>query len=102
MGPPTLPVSCVVAKPPHERHGGGGAEMLSDCWYGLQQKLFPRLERELSPMGERCDFFVTVLELVRVKAHLSCFLGQVRWGRLCSAANVEVPRGRLVASALGM
>ena len=39
-------------------------EMLSDYWYAFQQELFPRLESELGPMGERYGFFVTVLELV--------------------------------------
>ena len=39
-------------------------EMLSDYWYAFQQELFPRLESELGPMGER-KLFVAVLELVR-------------------------------------
>ena len=30
-------------------------EMLSDYWYAFQQELFPRLESELGPMGERYD-----------------------------------------------
>ena len=42
-------------------------EMLSDYWYAFQQELFPRLESELGPMGERCELFVAVLELVRVR-----------------------------------
>ena len=45
-------------------------EMLSDYWYAFQQELFPRLESELGPMGERHELFVTVLELVRVEALL--------------------------------
>ena len=40
--------------------------MLSDYWYAFQQELFPRLESELGPMGERYELFVAVLELVRV------------------------------------
>ena len=52
-------------------------EMLSDYWYAFQQELFPRLESELGPMGERYELFVTVLELVRVEAHLRYFQGQV-------------------------
>ena len=52
-------------------------EMLSDYWYAFQQELFPRLEGELGPMGERYELFVSVLELVRVEALLPYFLGQV-------------------------
>ena len=51
-------------------------EMLSDYWYAFQQELFPRLESELGPMGERYELFVAVLELVRVEALLP-FRGQV-------------------------
>ena len=51
--------------------------MLSDYWYAFQQELFPRLESELGPMGERYEFFVTVLELVRVEAHLPYIRGLV-------------------------
>ena len=46
-------------------------EMLSDYGYAFQQKLFPRLESELGPMGERYELFVVILELVRV-ARLFC------------------------------
>ena len=49
-------------------------EMLSDYWYAFQQELFPRLESELGPMGERYELFVAVLELVRVEALLPYFL----------------------------
>ena len=52
-------------------------EMLSDYWYVFQQELFPRLEGELGPMGERYELFVAVLELVRVEALLPYFRGQV-------------------------
>ena len=52
-------------------------EMLSDYWYAFQQELFPRLESELGPMGERYELFVAVLELVRVEALLPYFCGQV-------------------------
>ena len=53
------------------------AQMLSDYWYAFQQELFPRLESELGPMGERYELFVAVLELVRVEALLPYFRGQV-------------------------
>ena len=46
-------------------------------WYGFQRELFPRLESELGPMGERYELFVAVLELVRVEALLPYFRGQV-------------------------
>ena len=52
-------------------------EILSDYWYAFQQELFPSLESELGPMGERYELFVTVLELVRVEALLPYFRGQV-------------------------
>ena len=52
-------------------------EMLSDYWYAFQQELFPRLESDLGPLGERYELFVAVLELVRVEALLPCFRGQV-------------------------
>ena len=52
-------------------------EMLSDYWYAFQQELFPRLESELGPMGERYELFVAVLELVRVEALLPYFRGHV-------------------------
>ena len=52
-------------------------EMLSDYWYAFQQELFPRLEGELGPMGERYELFVAVLELVRVEALLPWVRGQV-------------------------
>ena len=42
-----------------------------------QQELFPRLESELGPMGERYELFVAVLELVRVEALLPYFRGRV-------------------------
>ncbi len=51
--------------------------MLSDYWYAFQLELLPGLESELGPMGERYEFFVTVLELVRVEAQLPYFHGQV-------------------------
>ncbi len=52
-------------------------EMPSDYWYAFQQELFPRLESELGPMGERYELFVAVLELVRVEALLRYFRGRV-------------------------
>ena len=52
-------------------------EMLSDYWYAFQEELFPRLENEFGPMGERYELFVAVLELVRVEALLPYFRGQV-------------------------
>ena len=69
--------------------------------------MFPRLEGELGPMGERYELFVAVLELVRVEALLPYFRGQV--GRpeedraaLARAfeAGVRVRRARLLIERL--
>ena len=54
-------------------------EMLSDYWYAFQQELFPRLEGELGPMGERYELFVAVLELVAGRGS-SCPTSAARWG----------------------
>ena len=64
-------------------------EMLSDYWYAFQQELFPRLESELGPMGERYELFVAVLELVRVEALLPYFRGS----RMSSAAAMSACAG---------
>ncbi len=40
-------------------------ETLSDYWLTIQGQLFPWLEEELGPLGERHGQFVTLLELVR-------------------------------------
>ena len=36
----------------------------------LSGQLFPTIEEDLGPLGERYQFFITVLELVRVEQHL--------------------------------
>ena len=41
---------------------------LSDHWRTIQGQLFPFLEEDLGPLGDRYRKFVTVLELVRVEA----------------------------------
>ena len=51
--------------------------MLSEYWYAFQRELFPRLESDLGPLGERYALFVAVLELVRVEALLPYFRGRV-------------------------
>ena len=40
-------------------------ETLSGYWQSLQGELFPALEEELGPLGERYRDLVTVLELAR-------------------------------------
>ena len=68
------------AKPPmlpREEWSRVPAEILSDYRYAFQQELFPRLEGELGPIGERYELFVAVLELVRVETLLPYFRGQV-------------------------
>lgn len=42
-------------------------ETLSDYWRAIQGQLFPFLEEDLGPLGDRYRKFVTVLELVRVE-----------------------------------
>ena len=46
---------------------------LSSCWCAFQAQLFPAIEEDLGPLGERYQFFITVLEFVRVEQHLPCF-----------------------------
>ena len=46
-------------------------EMLSDYWYAFQQELFPRLESELGPMGERYELFVGLCCKVRLFGDVS-------------------------------
>jgi len=43
------------------------SDTLSNCWLTLQGQLFPWLEEELGPLGDRHKKFITVLELVRVE-----------------------------------
>ena len=46
---------------------------LSSYWCAFQEYLFPTIEADLGPLGERYQLFITVLELVRVEQHLPCF-----------------------------
>ena len=46
---------------------------LSDYWCAFQERLFPTIEEDLGPVGERYQLFITVLEFVRVEQHLPCF-----------------------------
>ena len=48
-------------------------EILSNYWFVFQRELFPALEEEVGPLGERCELFVTVLEFVRVERFLASF-----------------------------
>ncbi len=52
-------------------------EMLSGYWQSLQGELFPALEEELGPLGERYRDLVTVLELARVEAFVKEWPGLV-------------------------
>ena len=45
---------------------------LSTYWCAFQEHLFPTIEQDLGPLGERYQSFITVLELVRVEQHLPC------------------------------
>ena len=46
---------------------------LSSYWCAFQEYLFPIIEEDLGPLGERYQLFITVLEFVRVEQHLPCF-----------------------------
>ncbi len=48
-------------------------EILSNYWFVFQRELFPALEEEIGPLGERYELFVTVLEFVRVERFLTSF-----------------------------
>jgi hypothetical protein len=50
-------------------------ETLSGYWRSIQGQLFPCLEEELGPLGERHKQLVTVLELVRVEAFVNHWHG---------------------------
>ena len=52
-------------------------QLLSDYWLAFQLELFPKLESERGPMGERYEVFVAILELVRAEALLPYFRGQL-------------------------
>ena len=45
---------------------------LSSYWCAFQEYLFPTIEEDLGPLGERYQLFITVLEFVRVEQHLPC------------------------------
>ena len=45
---------------------------LSTFWCAFQEHLFPTIEDDLGPLGERYQLFITVLEFVRVEQHLPC------------------------------
>ena len=45
-------------------------QTLSRHWFTFQRELFPRLEEDLGPLGERYQRLVRVLELVRVEERL--------------------------------
>ena len=52
-------------------------ETLSSYWQSLQGELFPKLEEELGPLGERYRDLVTVLELARVESFVKDWPGLV-------------------------
>ncbi len=49
--------------------------ILSQYWFGLQERLFPALEEAIGPLAERYQSLVTVLEFVRVERFLPHFTG---------------------------
>ena len=58
---------------------------LSTYWCTIQECLFPTIEQDLGPLGERYQSFITVLEFVRVEQHLPC-------GVPCAGARVRIGR----------
>ena len=49
--------------------------ILSNYGFAFQRELFPALEEELGPLGERYELFVTVLGFVQVERFLTCLRG---------------------------
>ena len=49
--------------------------ILSNYGFAFQRELFPTLEEELGPLGERYELFVTVLGFVPVEPFLTCWRG---------------------------
>ena len=62
---------------------------LSTYWCAFQERLFPTIEQDLGPLGERYQSFITVLELVRVEQHLPCC--RTLRGRPQQRAALRVP-----------
>ena len=49
--------------------------ILSNYGFAFQRELFPTLEEELGPLGERYELFVTVLGFVPAEPFLTCWRG---------------------------
>ena len=49
--------------------------ILSNYGFAFHRELFPALEEELGPLGERYELFVTVLGFVQVEQFLTCLRG---------------------------
>ena len=49
--------------------------ILSNYGFVFQRELFPALEEELGPLGERYELFITVLGFVQVEQFLTCLRG---------------------------
>ena len=66
-------------QPPHEGENGHvPAHHLIELWLRLSTatiELFPAVEEELGPLGERYELFVTVLGFVPVEPFLTCWRG---------------------------
>ena len=50
-------------------------EILSCYWFAFQGELFPALDDQLGPLGERYESFIRVLEFARVERMLPYFHG---------------------------
>ncbi len=63
--------------------------ILSNYGFALQRELFPTLEEELGPLGERYELFVTVLGFVPVEPFLNvlAWLAGAPAGGSCGAGT---------------
>ena len=69
----------------------------SNYGFAFQRELFPALEEELGPLGERYELFVTVLGFVQVEQFLTCLRGlpgRSRYSQTCAKARNRNRRTR--------
>ena len=48
---------------------------LSQCWFNIQETLFPWLEEQLDPLTEKQQQLITILELIRIEEFLPNYYG---------------------------
>ena len=86
-------------------------ETLSDYWRSMQGQLFPFLEEDLGPLGERHKQFIMALELIRVEnfvRHWHGLPGRPRKDRAALAraflakAQFNIPQTDMLIERLGV